>query len=254
MIAALAAALAVTIGHGDVTAGPVVAGDHVVWADAPNGRPRLLRDGKVIRTWPRAHTKDTGRAVAALAASTTRTAAIVETCTTYGAFLGCADTLGRRLPARGPRRCTEQRQPESVAAGHNLIAVAEAPACQGIARMAKRSRIDLRPGGTIAATNPTHLRIAGRWLAYLDDGQAIRYDLRTHHKRSYGPANALDVQRNGKVVPGRVAAAGGRVLRIEGRRLMLDGHVLARGPITRFDLSPDRAVWVQGTRILSRDL
>jgi hypothetical protein len=268
-----------TVGHSAVTAGPVLAGGSVLWADAPSGRPRVLRDGREIATWPRAHTKDTGRTVAALAASPTRVAAVVETCTSkvdYDAvFLGCAERaygggteafspFGRPLPARGVRNCSGQRQPASVAAGDGVIAVAETPVCQGIARMAARSRIVLRPGGTISATEATQLRIAGRYLAYLDDGRAVRYDLATHRKRRLGRAQAIDVQRSGRVAivrdgcvhvgarriacgaDDRVAIAGGHVLYVKGRRLMLGRRVLARGNIAGFDLAGDRAVWAAG--------
>jgi hypothetical protein len=267
-----------TVGHGAVTAGPVLAGGRVLWADAPSGRPRVLANGTVIASWPAAHAKNTGRTVAALAASATRVAAVVETCTTQvdfdAVFLGCADRafggaggfspFGRPLPASGVRSCAGQRAPVSVAAGRNVIAVAEAPSCQGIARMAARSRIVLHPGGTIPATEVSHLQIAGRYLAYIDAGRAVRYDLATHRKRSLGRAEAVDVQadgrtavvRNGCVWRGgnriacgagdRVAIGGGRVLYVNGRRLMLGRRVLARGNIAGFDLAPDRAVWAAG--------
>ena len=47
-------------------------------------------------------------------------------------------------------------------------------------------------------------------------------------------------------VDDRVAIAGGRVLYVEGRELMLDHRVLARGRFAGFDLAPDRAVWAVG--------
>jgi hypothetical protein len=129
--------------------------------------------------------------------------------------------------------------------------------------MAARSRIVLHPGGTIPASDASQLRIAGRYLAYLDGGRAVRYDLATHRQRRLGRAQAVDVQadgtvalvRNGCVYMGRrltcgaddrVAIAGGRVLYVKGRRLVLGRRTLARGRIAGFDLAPDRAAWAVG--------
>ena len=282
-----------TVGHSALTAGPVLAGGRVLWADAPSGRPRVIADGTVIASWPAAHTRDTGRTVAALAGSADRVAAVVETCTTQAdgdaVFLGCADRafggptgafspFGRSLPARGVRSCAGQRQPASVAAGEGVIAVAETPVCQGIARAASRGGPDaraarvrsriviIRAGGrrVLDATEASQLRIAGRYLAYLDAGHAVRYDLVTHRKRRLGRASAVDVQAGGAValvrdgcvylgarrvncgVEDRVAVAAGKVLYVKGRRLMLSRRVLARGRIAGFDLAPGRAVWASG--------
>jgi hypothetical protein len=277
VVLAAPAQAAETVGHSALTPGPVLAGGKVLWADAPSGRPRVLSNGTVIASWPAAHTKDTGRTVAALAASPTRVAAVVETCTTHvdydAVFLGCAERafggagafspFGRPLPARGVATCASPRAPVSVAAGDGVIAAAETPVCQGIARMAARSRIVLHPGGTIPASDASQLRIAGRYLAYLDGGRAVRYDLATHRKRRLGRAQAVDVQadgtvalvRNGCVYMGRrlacgaddrVAIAGGRVLYVQGRRLVLGRRTLARGRIAGFDLAPDRAAWAVG--------
>lgn len=278
LVLAAPADAAETVGHSAVTAGPVLAGARVLWADAPSGRPRVLANGTVIASWPAARAKDTGRTVAALAASPTRVAAVVETCSTHvdydAVFLGCADRafggagafapFGRPLPRRGPSSCTNPRAPVSVAAGAGVIAVAETPVCQGIARAAARSRIVLHPGGTIAATDASQVRIAGRYLAYLDGGRAVRYDLVTHRKRRLGRAQAVDVQADGRValvrkscvwlggkrlacrVDDRVALAGGKVLYVKGRRLVLGHRTLARGRFAGFDLAPGRAAWAAG--------
>jgi hypothetical protein len=289
VVLAAPAQAAETVGHSAVTAGPVLAGGRVLWAEAPSGRPRVLADRAEVASWPAAHTKDTGRTVAALAASPTSVAAVVETCTTRidfdAVFLGCAERafggagafspFGRPLPARGVRNCAGQRAPVSVAAGHGVIAVAETPVCQGIARDAAasgtasraRSRIVLHRGANrsfIPASEATQLRIAGPYLAYLDGGRAVRYDLVTHRKRRLGRAEAIDVEADGRValirggcvrvggtriacgVDGRVAIAGGKALYVKGRRLVLGRRTLARGRFAGFDLAPGRAAWAVG--------
>jgi hypothetical protein len=40
-----------TIGRGALTAGPVLAGGSVLWADAPSGRPRVLSGGAGRAVW-----------------------------------------------------------------------------------------------------------------------------------------------------------------------------------------------------------
>jgi len=226
LAAAPPAGAAETLGRSAVTAGPVLAGGSVLWADAPSGRPRVLsgapgRGPVVLERWPRATTKDTGRTVAALAGSASGVAAVVETCTfrlqsDFG-FLGCAERafggprfapLGGALPPRGLGRCPGPRAPVSVAAGDGVVAVAYNRVCQGIAQSAAaRSHIVVRRGAarqTISSTGARHVRIAGRYLAYLEGRRnperAVLYDLeRRARVRSVAGADlaAIDVQRNG---------------------------------------------------------
>lgn len=228
LAAAAPAAAAETIGRSAITAGPVLAGGSVLWADAPSGRPRVLSGGPgrgpvELERWPRATTKDTGRTVAALAGSATSVAAVVETCTftlesDFG-FLGCAERafggsagqfspFGWPLPPRGLRRCPGPRAPVSVAAGDGVIAVAHTPVCQGIGQVARsRSRIVVRRGATrqaIASAGATHVRIAGRYLAYVEGvrtpERVVLYDLRRRERVrrvAAGNVTAIDVQRDG---------------------------------------------------------
>ena len=270
-----------TVGRGGVTAGPVLTGGAVLWADAPSGTPRVLsgapsRRPVVVGRWPAARVRDTGRTVAALAAAGDRAAAVVETCTTTvdgdAVFLGCAERafggtpgghfapFGRPLPRRGPPGCSSPRAPVSVAAGIGVIAVAETPSCQGIARAAGRSRIVVHRGAArqlIPSAGATRLRMAGRYLAYLEGRRfprgAVLYDLarRERVRRVSGSTlQAVDVQADGTLALLRsdrartcvsvlrrgaareqrvacgvaapdVAIAGGRVLFTQGRRLVL---------------------------------
>jgi hypothetical protein len=76
--------------------------------------------------------------------------AAAETIGRSAVTAGCADRafggagafapFGRALPPRGPSRCSMPRAPVSVAAGDGVIAVAESPSCQGIARTAASGR------------------------------------------------------------------------------------------------------------------
>ena len=239
LLAASPAAASETIGRSALTTGPVLAGGSVLWADAPSGRPRVLAGGPgrspaVLASWPRATTKDTGRTVAALAGSATSVAAVVETCTfelesDFG-FLGCAERafggragrfspFGGPLPPRGLRRCPGPRAPVSVAAGAGVIAVAYTRVCQGIGQTASiaRSQIVVRRGvarQTIASSGATHVRIAGRYLAYLEGvrspERAVLYDLvRRQRVRRVAGGNltAIDVQRDGTLALVRTGGA-----------------------------------------------
>jgi len=234
LLAATPAAASETIARSALTSGPVLAGGSVLWADAPSGRPRVLSRGAgrspvVLRSWPRATTKDTGRTVAALAGSPTSTVAVVETCTFRldgdAGFVSCAERafggaagtfapFGWPLPRRSRTGCPGPRTAVSVAAGTGLTAVAYTPACQGIAlAAARRSRIVVHRGSarqTIASAGASHLRIAGHYLAYLEGRRlsqrtaVVLYDLRSRQQvRRYempkGTAylEALDVQANG---------------------------------------------------------
>ena len=226
LAAAPPAGAAETLGRSAVTAGPVLAGGSVLWADAPSGRPRVLAGGPgrrpVVRArWPRATAKDTGRTVAALAGSADRVAAVVETCTTEvdgdAVFLGCTERafggprfspLGGPMPRRGLRGCPGPRTPVSVAAGDGVSAVAETRSCQGIARTAAtRSRVVLRRAGerwTVASSGASDVRIAGRYLAFVEGGRigerAVVYDLRRRtvvRRLAAEGIESLDVQRDG---------------------------------------------------------
>jgi hypothetical protein len=261
VVAALAAAAPVTVGHGAVTAGPVLAGTRVLWADAPSGRPRVLTTGGVLASWPRAHTKDTGRTVAALAGSANRVAAVVETCTTKRiddqVFLGCAERafggtafapFGRGLPARGPGYCSMPRAPVSVAAGDGVVAIAETPSCRVGQAARTRSRVVLLRGAVrhvIPAANATGVRIAGRHLAYLDDARPVRYDLRTgrrHRKRTSG-VQGIDVQPDGRLA----------LVRAKGHDLCasLGGRDLGCGlGESRIAAAGGRALFVRGRRLV----
>jgi hypothetical protein len=165
--AAPAVAASAPIGRSALTAGPVLADGSVLWADAPSGRPRVLaggpgRDPVVRAHWPRATAGDTGRTVAALAASSTRVAAIV--------------------------------------------AVAETPSCQGIARSA-----------------------AGRYLAVAEAGRAVLYDLRrraVERRLALTGIESLDVQHD--------------------RTLALLDHAPRGKTFGGLNLGPGRAVWAVG--------
>ena len=279
LAAATPAAASQTIGRSALTAGPVLAGGSVLWADAPSGRPRVSsggtgRDPVVLERWPRATTKDTGRTVAALAGSATSVAAVVETCTftiesDFG-FLGCAERafggpagrfapFGWPLPPRGLRRCPGPRAPVSVAAGENVIAVAYTPTCQGIAQAARaaaaaRSRIVVRRGGTrraIPSIGATQVRIAGRYLAYLEGvrtpERAVLYDLtrRERVRRVDGrDLTAIDVQRDGALALVRTAGSRSCVSIVRRRERRLACRVADPGDVA---IAGGRVLFARGT-------
>jgi hypothetical protein len=209
---------------GEITAGPVIAGEGAAWADRTAGgavRVLTLRPGGravVARRWARARDGDSDRRITAVAAGAGRGGAVVRTCTSHRRSLidSCAARRfagpfarlrGPRLPERVGPRCPRPRGAEEVAIGGGWTAVLS-DLCLGryAGTAAFRRRIEARRGALrrIIPLRLGHgLRLAGRHLAWQDDhGGAVLYDLRRGERvRRLGSARGgvrrIDVQADG---------------------------------------------------------
>ena len=185
------AGAAETLGRSAVTAGPVLAGGSVLWADAPSGRPRVLR--RRAAAWcaraGRARTRRTR------AAPSPRWPArpprgrggrdLHDPVDFDAVFLGCAERafggprfapFGRPLPRRGPRaapaRARRCRSPPAPAWSRSP----RPRSARGSRAPRPRARASCctRAAPSDGRLGRQHVRIAGRYLAYLDGGRGAR--------------------------------------------------------------------------------
>ena len=222
LVAGMVVAVAAVSG-GQLTEGPVMAGNGAAWAEHMRGGAiRLLtRDqgGKTVvrRRWAAPGSR-TDRDVWSLAADGRRVAAVVGTCTRSGgytlspcsarAFSGPFGRIeGPRLPKRVTRSCRgRSRNVAEVAVGGGWTAMLVERFCPGLGiESAVRRRIEVR--GPLPRTIPlAHggvLRLAGDYLTWRDfKGGAVLYDLRRGERvlrlgARRGPIVGHDVQADG---------------------------------------------------------
>lgn len=230
ILAGMVVAVAAVSG-GQLTEGPVMAGNGAAWAERTRGGAlRLLTrqpGGRTVvrRRWAAPRGARTARDVWSLAADAGRAAAVVGTCTRSGGYSlsPCSSrtfsgpfgrVVGPRLPERVTRSCRgRSRNAVEVAVGGGWTAVLVERFCPGLGiESGVRRRIEVR--GPRAREIPLPrggaLRLAGDHLTWWDgrDG-AVLYDLRRGE---------------------RVLRLGSRRGRIVGRDVQADGTLA----LTRF--------------------
>jgi hypothetical protein len=219
MVAALAA-----VSGGQLTEGPVMAGDGAAWAEVTrSGAMRLLTrepGGKtaVRRRWAAPRAGRTSRDVWSLSADGRRAAAVVGTCTASRSYTlsPCASRLfsgplarlaGPRLPDRVGRGCRgRSRNAVEAVTGGPWTAVLVERFCPGLGiESAARRRIEVRGPRrfTIPLPRGGGLRLGGDHLAWSDlDGGVVLFDLRRGERvlrlgARKGPIAGHDVQAGG---------------------------------------------------------
>ena len=198
LVAGMVVAVAAVSG-GQLTEGPVMAGDGAAWAEQMRGGAIRLFTRQpggrtVVRHRWAAPGARTDRDVWSLAADGRRVAAVLGTCTRAGgyslspcsarAFSGPFGRIeGPRLPERVSRSCRgRSRNVTEVAVGGGWTAMLVERFCPGLGiESAARRRIEVR--GPRARTIPLPrggvLRLAGDYLTWSDfKGGAVLYDLR----------------------------------------------------------------------------
>jgi hypothetical protein len=232
-LAAMVVAVAAAAGGGDLSAGPVMAGDGAAWAERmPSGAVRVLTrqpGGKrvVRRRWAAPRGAYGTRSIPSIAADGRRLAAVVSTCTPQRrvstvypcvdrAFAGpFARLRGPRLPERVPTPCPDgSRHETEVATGGGWTAMIVQNFCPiGGGVSALRREIEVRGPRTlrIPLRGGGGLRLAGDYLTWTQlGGGVVLYDLRKGERvlrlgDNRGSIGAHDVQADGTLALSRYA-------------------------------------------------
>ena len=223
LVAGMVVAVAAVSG-GQLTEGPVMAGNGAAWAEHMRGGAiRLLTRQPGGRTvvrhrWAAPRGARTDRDVWSLAADGRRVAAVLGTCTRSGGYSlsPCSAPVfsgpfgrieGPRLPDRVTRSCrARSRNAAEVAVGGGWTAALVERFCPGLGiESAVRRRIEVRGprARTIPLAHGGVLRLAGDYLTWRDfKGGAVLYDLRRGKRvlrlgASKGSIVGHDVQADG---------------------------------------------------------
>ena len=232
-LAGMVVALAAAAGGGDLTAGPVMAGDGAAWAERTrSGAVRVLTrqpGGKrvVRRRWIAPRDAKSARSIRDVAADGRRLAAIVSTCTLhrdFGPVVPCVDRAfsgpfarvrGPRLPVRVPWPCPDggRHESEVVTGGRWTAMIVQnfCPVGGGVSAM--RREIEVRGPRTlrIPLRGGHGLRLAGDYLTWSQlGGGVVLYDLRKGERvlrlgDNRGSIGAHDVQADGTLALSRYA-------------------------------------------------
>ena len=232
-LAGMVVALAAAAGGGDLTAGPVMAGDGAAWAERTrSGAVRVVTKrpgGKrvVRRRWAASRDSRSTRGIWEVAADGRHLAAVVSTCTRdrrtapilpceARAFAGpFARLRGPRLPDRVPARCPEGvRNEREIVTGGGWTAVIVERFCspRGFESAARRE-IEVRGPRTlrIPLRGGSALRLAGDYLAWSElGGDVVLYNLRRGERvrrlgDKRGTIGGHDVQADGTLALSRYA-------------------------------------------------